>query len=378
MVPKNELSLFKAPFIPLHRAPKRQSPPPSTTTNMEQASEQLVSKIFAIKEVNDAVIARVDHRSSGQVSHREYAISNTPPFKVDVREWNMLGSDLIFTWRNKGRSLKQTELQLFQLEIDWAANAYTDLVRLNLEIPVAVSKLLEWVSPTKLPSLMRVLLDNMELVQVMLGEIEALVQDTPDALDEISKQVDVMNEKLVALRVEAQQHSNQRPVCDLALNPSSLKGRVVISQQNKTAANQDATPCSISCTQAVPNKPSVWKVEAKGIHRASAFLCIGVHSSPANATERSYNDNQFFGCSVSSTSGTAFLYKGCDDTRVETNASGFEDGAEFTVRVDTTATPPKLSVHSPKWKTPLEVELPYKRTWYPHFCFSGTEIKLPL
>lgn len=274
---------------------------------------------------------------------------------------------------------------------------YTDLTRLNTEIPKLCIQLSSILVPQIVSPVLRDMLENMEVLQVCLGEIEGSLVDQRDNLPALQEGALCINNMLKELRLSAKEGSS-KPT--LQISEASLKGSLNVypGRVQGDAKDQIGT---VSGKQAFSSGKLSWSVKILDVQRRSIgfgstsmipnetnslSLLLGVTSNPTTATSDchydpncivfSLHDRQLFqGKRKEDANGPQAAVPARTASPYESSRH-FSNGEVFVVYLDCDAR--QLSISCKSWPSAISTRLPAGSSWYPHFCSLNTSFYVEL
>lgn len=226
----------------------------------------------------------------------------------------------------------------------------------------------EWLSATKLPSLLSTSLDNLEMIQTFLGEIEEslvhrqatvdLVRQKISTLNAISKQ---LHDEVLSLTVK------QTP--KLRFWKESAKGSTADLTASDQVLSCQYSTISIACTTHYACGDITWRVQVVKPPNSGTFA-VGVHWEPSSSCV-SADDEKF--CGISLTGSSLDRYNAGTRASVSGNWPVQKDQV-IEIRLDCLKR--LLSFSSPNWASTTSIRLPTPKYWYPYFILYSGSIRL--
>lgn len=351
--------------------------------------ELIIVKIKTLSEANNVIIDKIKSLETKKIiAGRHYAVKiEDYTVKIVESTTGQTGKQIASAFDANGRALNNTkEMNMFNDNVDYNVTSFDDIVRLNRVIPDIVDKY-AWLDPARSPPLLRLFLQNMEVLQVFLGEIDSLLIDIPSSMDELNTKALCLTEQMAELLQCARDFSTissplpitpQTPgAIDGCFDASTIKGELTL-ESPYMIIKEIKGDASVSWSKSIQSGTWQWILSVHAYvgqpSTVDGWIFLGIRDSK-NCSQWSFEDKKCFGMSVTNY-GSKYkqgLYRngGFD---LDKQGEHVNAGDQLTLTIDCDAG--QLSLNSTHWRAPKVLNFPTNCAWFPHINTYSTSVKV--
>eukprot|EP01128_Nolandella_sp_AFSM9_P000825 TRINITY_DN1094_c0_g1_i1.p1 TRINITY_DN1094_c0_g1~~TRINITY_DN1094_c0_g1_i1.p1 ORF type:complete len:369 (+),score=64.18 TRINITY_DN1094_c0_g1_i1:154-1260(+) len=341
------------------------TPPPRT----QRADERCLQQIAALATVNAEILQRI--HSSAEETERKIPVSRQLQLvydaehlpRVEVTVSSLSPAGIVASWKpgSPPQFVATAEMNLFNDNVDYTVEGVSDLQRLNETLP-AVAQKFTWLDPLKSPPILQLYLQNMGLLQSLMGDLEAHLMGVDDeGIDEIESEVQAVATRLQELQTLVETRNAKYAFArriEMSFNKQSLSGAHFATSDWRSFSKTSTGYTAITSAE---NYKSFEDLKFRYDSSCSSLGWFLVGVSPQVHTKAKPGENSVYGLNVALDSENTAVYRG-GHLNLNQDFSA-RPGSVLSLHLDRDNSHLNVSCDAPSWSYAIKLP-PVDINWY--------------